>query len=157
MGLGSTRRDAFAVAANTADSVISLLRRTMSGRLTRLAAKAPQTKPICTPFVNQERSHGERCHSRFNSGVIAVDENQVVSDRIIAIDNTAKTRQRNASAPPCNEPAALVDDGVGIVASGSPERNCVDSRRAREAYVTSLIAHGRLNLTDRLVRPDLPD
>jgi len=93
----------------------------MSGRLTRLAAKAPQTKPICTPIVSQERTKGESCHSRFSSGVIAVAENQVVSDKTIATAKIAKTRQREASVPRCNEPGAPIDVVVDIVASISPE------------------------------------
>ena len=99
---------------------MSRLRRTMSGRLTRLAAKAPQTKPICTPIVSQEMATGERCHSRFNSGVMAVAENHVVSDRTIAMDRIAKTRQREASELSCKSDER-VDGVVGIVASVSPE------------------------------------
>jgi hypothetical protein len=82
----------------------------MSGRLTRLAAKAPQTKPICTPIVNQEMAKGERCHSRFNSGVMAVAENHVVSDRTIAIDSIARTPQREASELGCKSDVQV--DGV---------------------------------------------
>jgi hypothetical protein len=93
----------------------------MSGRLTRLAVKAPQTKPICTPIVSQERTNGERFHSRFSSGVIAVAENQVVSDRTIAIDSNPKTRQRGESPSGCDEPDAQVFDVESIVASVSPE------------------------------------
>ena len=82
----------------------------MSGRLTRLAAKAPQTKPICTPIVSQEMAKGERYHSRFNSGVMAVAENHVVSDRTIAIDIIARTPQREASELRCKSDAQV--DGV---------------------------------------------
>jgi hypothetical protein len=103
----------------------------MSGRLTRLAANAPQTKPICTPIVSHEMAKGERCHSRFNSGVIAVAENHVVNDRTIAIDRIARTRQREASELRC-KPDAQVDGVVGIVAlvvSG------VDAARLAQVYL----------------------
>src|SRR5580700_6968312 len=109
-GPRAVRSIAFAAAANKADSAISRLRRTMSGRLTRLAAKAPQTKPICTPIVSHEMAKGERCHSRFNSGVMAVAENHVVSDRTIAIDSIARTPQREASELRCKSDAQV--DGV---------------------------------------------
>src|SRR5271156_5520947 len=135
----------------------------MSGRLTRLAARAPHTKPICTPFVSQESTNAERCHSRFSSGVIAVAENHVVRDRTIATESIANTRQREASAPGCmapkeeDEEGEEVDGVVGIACSVSPERNREDRGGARQAYLTRLIAHRSLDLTDRFVRPDLLD
>lgn len=89
--------------------------------------------------------------------MIAVAENQVVSDSTIAIDSNARTLQRDASAPGCNEPDTPVDSIAGIVAPGSPQGHRVDGGRAREAYFTSLIAHGRFDLADRLVRPHLLD
>src|SRR5262245_30879511 len=87
----------------------------MSGRFTRLAPKAPQTKPICTPLVSHERMNGERFHSRLSSGRIEVAEIHAVSDRTIAIDSNRRTSQRGASAARCSDrdsPAVSVVDMV---------------------------------------------
>jgi hypothetical protein len=89
--------------------------------------------------------------------MIAVAENQAVNDRTTAIDRSARTRQRDASATGCKEPDALVGDVAGIVASGSPERNRVHRGRATHAYIARLIAYGCLNLADRLILPDFLD
>ena len=109
----AVRSVAFDAAASRArQRRIRRLRRTISGRVDEAGVqRAPQTKPICTPIVSQEMAKGEKTTIlNFNSGVTAVAENHVVSDRTIAIDSIARTPQREASELRCKSDAQV--DGV---------------------------------------------
>src|SRR5687767_12326433 len=94
VGPGSRAKAALESAASRAEAAISRFMRMRSGKLKRLAARAPITKPICTPLVSQAAAFSDSDQARFSSGAMAFAENQQEKESTTARHNSASIDQR---------------------------------------------------------------